>query len=171
MRLSSLQHVTYAIADAMLAGTAEPDAMVERMTASLGVHSAWMMGIARTASRRFGATWAHVGREELRRVIAGTESFQRAWHNEQHQRPVVVRVLKRAPQQLPPPPCLADVALPQLATLGELAAWLEVDHGELEWFAERWRVMPQGFTTSKFLRVCLNTFRRMTAHTGFEWET
>ena len=119
--------------------------MVERMTASLGVRSDWMVGIARTVARRFGARWERVGREELVRVIAGTERLQRAWHNE-HQRPVVVRVLKRAPQQLPPPPCLAAIALPQLATLGDLAAWLEVDDAELEWFADRWRVVPQGST-------------------------
>ncbi|RFU47563.1 RNA-directed DNA polymerase [Paraburkholderia sp. DHOC27] len=146
MRLSSLQHVTFAIADAMLAGPPEPDALVARMTAALGVRADWMTGIARTTSRRFAARWEHVKRDELLRMIAATESFQLAWHNE-HQRPVVVRVLKRAPQQVAPPPRLAHVALPQLPTLGDLAAWLEVDDADLGWFADQWRVMPQASST------------------------
>jgi hypothetical protein len=36
MSLSPLQHITYVIADAMLAGPAEPARMVERMTLLLG---------------------------------------------------------------------------------------------------------------------------------------
>lgn len=146
MRLSSLQLVTYALADAMLAGTPEPDALVERMTASLGARSDWMTGVARTVARRFAARWDGVDRAELVRVLDGIESFQRAWLNE-HQRPTVMRVLKRAPRQLHPPSRLSDVALPKLATLGDLAEWFEVDDGELAWFADRWRVISQGSAT------------------------
>jgi hypothetical protein len=57
MPLSSLQHVTYAIADAMLAGPAEPAAMVERMTLELGASADWMNGLARRVAKRFSARW------------------------------------------------------------------------------------------------------------------
>jgi RNA-directed DNA polymerase len=146
MRLPTVRHITLALADAMLAGPVEPEAMVERMAASLEIRADWMMGIARTVARRFGASWERVERAELVRLLDGIESFQRVLHNEQ-QRPVVVRVLKRAPQQLQPPARLSGIGLPQLATLGDLAAWLEVDDAELEWFADRWRITPQDSST------------------------
>ena len=44
MPQSSLQFVTYAIADAMLAGPPEATAMVERMTLVLGERADWMNG-------------------------------------------------------------------------------------------------------------------------------
>ncbi|OAJ60532.1 hypothetical protein A6V36_01675 [Paraburkholderia ginsengiterrae] len=57
MSSSTLKHVTYAIADAMLAGPAEPDAMVERMTHVLGGPADWMNGLARQVAKRFAARW------------------------------------------------------------------------------------------------------------------
>jgi RNA-directed DNA polymerase len=145
MRLSSLQHVTYAIADAMLAGPAEPDSIVERMARCLGGRSEWMRGLARKVAKRFGARWDSVDRKEVSMVIAGTAGFVAAWQSDI--RPVIAQVLRRPPTQQPPPPSLREVALPQLPTLGDLASWLEVEPADLEWFADRWRVMPQSAGT------------------------
>jgi RNA-directed DNA polymerase len=141
MRISSLQHVTYAIADAMLAGPAEPDSIVERMTCCLGVRSEWMRGVARTVAKRFGARWDSVDRKEVSMFVAGAPGFVAAWRSDM--RPMIVQVLRRAPTQQLPPPRLREVTLPQLPTLGDLASWLEVEAVDLEWFADRWRVMPQ----------------------------
>ncbi|WP_090680974.1 reverse transcriptase family protein [Paraburkholderia phenazinium] len=145
MRLSPLQRITYAIADAMLAGPAEPDSMVERMSDSLGVPSDWMLGLARRVAKRFGARWDSVDSKEVALVVAKTAGFVAAWRSEA--RPFVVRVLRRPPVQQLPPPRLREIALPKLATLGDLAAWLEVEVAELDWFADRWRVLPQGADT------------------------
>ncbi|MFP3563798.1 reverse transcriptase family protein [Paraburkholderia sp. SIMBA_030] len=145
MPLSSLQHVTYAIADAMLAGPPEPAAMVERMTLVLGERADWMNGLVRRVAKRFGAPWDSVGSKELSKVVAETTGFVSAWRGEN--RPRVVRVLARPPFQRPPPPWLHDVALPQLPTLGDLAAWLGIEPDELDWFADRWRVPAQSAAT------------------------
>ena len=145
MRLSSLQHVTYAIADAMLAGPAEPDSIVERMTRCLGVRSEWMRGLARKVAKRFGARWDSVDRKEVSMLVAGTPGFVAAWRSDM--RPVIVQVLRRAPTQQLPPPRLRGVTLPQLPTLADLASWLEVEAADLDWFADRWRVMPQSAGT------------------------
>jgi hypothetical protein len=39
------------------------------------------------------------------------------------------------------------VALPQLPTLGDLAAWLGIERDELHWFADRWRVPAHSAAT------------------------
>nr|WKF57874.1 hypothetical protein HUO10_002368 [Paraburkholderia busanensis] len=138
MSSSSLQYVTYAIADAMLSGTAEPDALVARMTLALGEPAAWMSGLAHLAATRFGARWDSVDRRELSTLIAETPGFVSAWRSDA--RPRVVRVMMRPPVQRPAPPWLQGVDLPQLATLADLAAWLDAGCDELDWLADRWRV-------------------------------
>ncbi|MGF6725986.1 hypothetical protein P3T43_005371 [Paraburkholderia sp. GAS41] len=136
MRLSSLQHVIYAIADAMLAGPGEPDSIVERMTRCLGVRSERMPGLARIVVRRFGTRWERVDRKEVSMMIAGAPGFVAAWRSDM--RPTIVQVLRKAPiQRLPPPRLLApDV------------------HGKMEWLEKqryRTRHLPQGAPTSPAL--------------------
>jgi RNA-directed DNA polymerase len=145
MRLSPLQQVTYAIADAMLAGPAESDSIVERMTRSLGGRSEWMTALASKVAKRFGSRWDSADRKEVSMLIAGAPGFVAAWRSDV--RPVIVQVLRKAPIQRLPPPRLREVALPQLPTLGDLASWLEVEVNDLEWLADRWRVMPQSAGT------------------------
>ncbi|WP_408337295.1 MULTISPECIES: reverse transcriptase family protein [Paraburkholderia] len=145
MPLSSLQFVTYAIADAMLAGPPDAVAIIERMTLVLGERSDWMNGLSRGVEKRFGARWDSVDSKELSKVVAENTGFVSAWRSES--RPRVVRMLPRPPVQRPPPPWLHDVALPQLPTLGDLAAWLEIESNELDWFADRWRVQAQSAAT------------------------
>ncbi|MFM0664312.1 RNA-directed DNA polymerase, partial [Paraburkholderia sediminicola] len=145
MPLSSLQFVTYAIADAMLAGPPDAVAIIERMTLVLGERSDWMNGLSRGVEKRFGARRDSVDSKELSKVVAENTGFVSAWRSES--RPRVVRMLPRPPVQRPPPPWLHDVALPQLPTLGDLAAWLEIESNELDWFADRWRVQAQSAAT------------------------
>lgn len=119
--------------------------MVERMTLVLGERADWMNGLARGIVRRFGARWDSVDSEELSKVVAENTGFVAAWRG--GNQPRVVRVLPRPPVQRPPPPWLHGVVLSQLPTLGDLAAWLEVEPDELDWFADRWRVPAQSAAT------------------------
>ncbi len=119
--------------------------MVERMTLVLGEHSGWMNGLARGVEKRFGARWDSVGRKELSRVVAENTGFVSAWKGENQ--PKVVRLLLSPSVQRPSPPWLHGVALPQLPTLGDLAAWLKIEQNELDWFADRWRVPAQSSAT------------------------
>ncbi|CAD6533494.1 hypothetical protein LMG28727_03078 [Paraburkholderia kirstenboschensis] len=145
MSLSTLQTVTNAIANAMLAGPPEPAAIVERMTCALGEPADWMKGLASRVAQRFAARWDSVDPSAISKVVAETTGFVSAWRSETP--PRVVRTLIRPPSQRPAPPWLQDAVLPQLATLAELAAWLEVEPDELDWFADHWRVPAQQAAT------------------------
>ncbi|WP_370712099.1 reverse transcriptase family protein [Paraburkholderia sp. IW21] len=103
-----------------------------------------MSRLARSVAKRFGSRWDSVDRKELSRIVAEHPGFVAAWQSEN--RPAILRVLIRPPVQRPPPPRLHEVVLPQLPTLGDLAAWLEIEAAELDWFADRWRVPAQNAT-------------------------
>jgi RNA-directed DNA polymerase len=129
---------TIVIADAMLAAEPFHDAVIERMTAALGIRAPWMADVAADALLRFGERWEDAAPAELADLVAGDVGFIAAWKSEQ--RPVVVRIVKREPRQKAPPPRLAHAELPSIATLADLANWLELRPGDLEWLANRWRV-------------------------------
>ncbi|MFM0597292.1 reverse transcriptase family protein [Paraburkholderia dilworthii] len=145
MPSSYLQYVANAIADAMLAGPAQPASIVERMVLALGAPADWMSGLARRVSRRFRKRWDSVGRHELSKIIADHAAFVSAWQSDN--RPRVVRLLTRPPVQRQAPPWLHGVTLPQLPTLADLADWLEVEPEELDWFADRWRAPAHAAAT------------------------
>ncbi len=54
--------------------------------------------------------------------------------------PPVRRYCTEPPVRLPQPPWLAALGLPDLPSVGALAAWLGEPVGALDWFADRWRV-------------------------------
>ncbi|WP_328805981.1 reverse transcriptase family protein [Paraburkholderia solitsugae] len=104
-----------------------------------------MNRLARRVAKRFGPRWDSVDSKELSKVVAENAGFVAAWRGED--RPRVLRVLPRPPVQRAAPPWLHDAVLPQLPTLGDLAAWLEIEPEELDWFADRWRVPAQNAGT------------------------
>ncbi|WP_345812434.1 hypothetical protein AAGS40_00275 [Paraburkholderia sp. PREW-6R] len=141
MSLSTLQYVTSALADAMLAGGPESDALVRRMTFVVGASAEWMVPLAKQIAKRFGARWDRVERQQLSRIVAESAGFVAAWRGDDP--PRAVRLLKLPPAQKPAPPWLHGAVLPNLPTPGDVANWLELDAAELDWFADRWRV-PAG---------------------------
>lgn len=129
----------------MLAGPPEPASMIERTTQVLGEPADWMDRVVRMIAKRFARQWDTVDRKKLAYVIADAPAFYARWISEN--RPKVVRVLRRAPQQRAAPAWLAGVTLPQLVTSVDLATWLEVEPQELDWFADQWRVNACAATT------------------------
>ncbi len=140
MRLS-LEKTANVIAEAMLAGDGDPAGMVERATTALGKQDRWLDRLAVAAAQRFGPRWEDTTQQELARFIAIDEGFHLVWHSAA--RPSVIRLVKRPPRQRPPAGPLAHVALPQLPTAGDLAAWMNLDACQLDWFADRWRASPR----------------------------
>ncbi len=98
-----------------------------------------MPDLAAEALLRFGKRWEDTATDEIAHFLAGHNGFLAAWKNawRNAQRPVVVRIIKREPHQKAPPPRLAHTGLPHLPTLADLADWLELRPGDLDWLANR----------------------------------
>ena len=142
----SLSETASAIAEAMLAGSPEADGVASRVTSVLGEFPQWAHEVTLSALRCFGGHWATIGPDQLSSFIARSPVFVVAWASDAP--PRVARILLRAPEQRPLPPSLQALALPQLPTSGELARWLGLIPAELEWLADRWRVMPDSSGTA-----------------------
>jgi len=139
---SSVRVTTRQIAEAMLAGSPERDAIIARMAAVLGEAQPWTHECADAALARFGANWADADIDALAADLAEAPAFVRAWYGER--RPTVIRVVRRPPEQRPLPVRLAGADVPRWPTCGDLASWLGVSAPELDWLAERWRVDARG---------------------------
>jgi len=132
-----LGQTTDIIADAMQAGEADLIDIVDRVTAVLGKQGRWLPVLVKEVIQKFGHRWRPTERQTLAHFIANNEGFLSVWQSDA--RPVVIRLIKRAPRQSPPVKPLRAVTLPHLPTCGDLATWLSIPPTELEWFADRWR--------------------------------
>ncbi|QGZ64581.1 reverse transcriptase family protein [Paraburkholderia acidisoli] len=139
MRLN-FRDTLVAACDALLAGPPELAGMVARLVSVFGTYRAWMDDVAREAAHGFAPRWDAIPAHELARSLEQLPVFATVFGNAS--RPEVVRIVRRAPVQRPLPPGLEQVSLPRLATLRDLAEWLEVAGGDLAWLATRWRVEP-----------------------------
>lgn len=126
--------VADALADALLAGAPDVEGFVIRGAECLGRPHRWLPGLARRVFQRFGSSLAADDRAALVAMIAADASFQDAWQR--------IRVPRVRKYFLQPPPmgqrrgALAACNLPSLATPGDVAAWLGITTGELDWFAD-----------------------------------
>ncbi|MBB3260131.1 hypothetical protein F4827_005203 [Paraburkholderia bannensis] len=124
----------------MLAGPPDVAGIVGRLTATFGVYGAWMQEVAQQALSAFASRWDATQADELTSVLENAPAFVAAFSSEA--RLEIIRIIRRAPAQRPPPPQLAHIGLPHLPTLHDLAEWLELDDSDLSWLATRWRVEP-----------------------------
>ncbi|MBF5010814.1 RNA-directed DNA polymerase [Burkholderia pseudomultivorans] len=142
---ASLSDTVHTIAEAMLAGSPEPDGVAARIAAVTGDASPWARPLADAATVRFGPRWPDLDIDILARFVADSPGFVRAWYGAD--RPAVIRIVRRPPVQRPLPPPLAGCDVPHWPTCGDLAEWLGLDAAELDWLAERWRVDARGSET------------------------
>ncbi len=141
----SLGQTADVIADAILAGDADAAAIAERVTALLGKQGRWLPALADKVVRRFGSRWADTDREALSYFVAVSEDFVHVWDSDA--RPVLIRFVRREPKQRSPQGALSRLILPQIPTCGDLAAWLDITPGQLDWFADRWHFSSRDETT------------------------
>jgi RNA-directed DNA polymerase len=124
--------------DAMLAGPPDAPGIVARLTSAFGAYAGWMDEIARECAQDFTRRWDDTQAVDLAGLFERNTAFDAAWTSDA--RPEVVRIIRRAPAQRPPPPLLTHLDLPHLPTLRDLADWLELRDDDLAWLATRWRV-------------------------------
>jgi RNA-directed DNA polymerase len=128
------QLVALALADAMLAGEPELAGLKDRCAWTLGRNHRWIAPLCRRAFQRFGSSLDHRDRAKLAQWIHEDPGYHEAWQAARP--PRVAHFFLDPPPMSPRTGALAACNLPNLATSADLAAWLGVSIGDLDWFAD-----------------------------------
>ena len=122
-----------ALAGAILSGDAAVDAIVDRVSRTLGRPWRWIRPMAQRYVERF-ARGVRPRRREVVAFLRSDEGLQRAWAKRGNDLRIVDWLA--APPEMQPAPKAAQWQVPAIESEGALAAWLGVTAGELEWFAD-----------------------------------
>jgi len=128
------QLVALALADAMLAGEPEASGFVNRCAWVLGRKHRWISPLCRRAFQRFGSALDHRDRAKLAEWIHEDAGYRAAWVATRS--PRIAHYFLDPPRMAPRTGALAACDLPSIATPGDLAAWLGISIGDLDWFAD-----------------------------------
>ena len=130
MRTSTLVNV---LANAILSGEQEKDAIVTRLGHVLGRKWRWIPPLA----GRYLETFTGRTRPRRREVVSFLRldrHFAEACHRYGHQIKILHRIA--GPQWMRPVAAAEAWPIPHIETIGALAEWLELDSSELGWFAD-----------------------------------
>jgi hypothetical protein len=131
--MSAKKMIARNLAAAFLAGTWSLRSIVERAAQACGRRARWLSGLARRVlAAASGPIRPDV--ETLAQLIDKDEAFTRICR---HEHLPLRRVFWVIPTMRPAPGAPASWNVPPLASLGALAEWLELESGELDWFAGR----------------------------------
>jgi hypothetical protein len=122
-----------ALAQSLLAGDFNVDAAVSRMAHTLGRHWSWFRPLA----HRYLLTFVQGTRPREREVAQFLEDdrgFRKVWSR--YADKLSIAHLLNESQQMQPVDASRDWDVPEIVSVGELARWLGVEAGELEWFAD-----------------------------------
>lgn len=132
--------VATGLARAFLAGEGSPAAMRERGEHALGRAWPWLVPLALRlhfdSGPPMGERWPAERHDEVVAAILAFPPFLAAFAPEAEWPRIRSHFAYHPPMGSPPPP-LRGVALPALATAGELADWLRVSPTQLDWYAGR----------------------------------
>ncbi len=133
-----LPSVALALADTLLSRPATVGAMIDGIVWATGTPAPWIAPLCNALAERTGEHFHSFSRGELAALIGADEAFQTAW--ESPRPPQILHYCIDLPIVPPAPAWRAALPLPDLPTVADLAAWLGVPTGELDWFADRWRI-------------------------------
>jgi len=121
------------LADAGLAGTTDPHALLARAHAALAGPTPWLPALVEGLASMTPSIWQRTDLASLTDRIAAQPAFAAAFADGNV--PRVRRLILRPPAMLPRPFGLDSCTLPALPTHGELAAWAGIDVRRLVWLA------------------------------------
>jgi hypothetical protein len=125
--------IVNALAKAFVSGEATADAIVERSATLLGRRWRWLRPLAVRYLEAMAAD-SHPRLRDAASFLRNDESFRKAsWR---HRRKLKIENWLQEPPRMEPVAAAEHWGLPRLETPGELANWLEVSVGDLEWFAD-----------------------------------
>lgn len=137
--LKTIRPVAEALARAFLAGEGSPAAMRERGAVALGRPWPWLVPLALHVHFELGPavgeSWSPEQHDRVVTLILAFPRFLAAFESSEEVPRVRGYFPFHAPMGCPPRP-LAGLALPSLATPGDLADWLEISPTMLDWYAD-----------------------------------
>lgn len=125
--------VALGLAQAMLAGPPHRAGLAARLRAATGERGSWIDALAQRIASACALSWPLQRAEALAARVLQEPAFIGAF--ERADVPRLVRYFLHSGKQLPPPLGLDAIDLPALPTVGDLAAWLDIDGDTLDWFA------------------------------------
>ena len=126
-----LKHVARALADAMLSGGPDAREVTARCARTLGQSRRWLPALSRTMIALHGHNWRTGSREALARSIGEHPALRRA---QREGKRLHIRYYYILPALMEPrPAALEECAFPDLPTPADLARWLGISGGELDW--------------------------------------
>lgn len=125
----------------MLAAEATHAGLVASVAWAFEARYPWTDPLCAHILARTGPYFHHFSRAELASIIVAHEAFAAAFDPDKTA-PQIRRYCLDLPRQPAPEPWLAALALPPIASLGELARFLNLDPGQLDWLADKWRPGP-----------------------------
>jgi RNA-directed DNA polymerase len=129
-------HVGAVLAAAFLAGEWTEHGLASRGALALGESPAWLRAVAKRVVARFGRDAPLSRFEDLSTFVRDDDAVYEACKsgvNAPHVRRLVVPDIAMAPVE----GARATWEIPSIPTERDLARWLELDVGHLEWFADR----------------------------------
>jgi hypothetical protein len=122
-----------ALANSILSGEATPDAIVARLSHTLGRSWRWLRPFVRRYLKAFGSG-ARPRRVAVIRFLERDEGLSRALADSRK----LVRIASwiAPPHGMQPAHAARTWQVPAIESVGALAEWLHVTPGELEWFAD-----------------------------------
>ena len=124
--------IAHSLATAMLNGSLSPAGMINRSAEVLGKRPAWLRLLAKRMVAEFGQG-TRPRQFRLERFILDDQGFQKALEKQSVEVVLLPQIRPRMRPASGPP---RTWKVPPLRTSGELAKWLNLTHGELQWFAD-----------------------------------
>jgi RNA-directed DNA polymerase len=121
------------LANAILSGEQEKDAIVARLGHVLGRNWRWIRPLAGRYLETFNGH-ARPRRREVASFLRLDLDFAEACHRYGHQIKILHRIA--GPQSMRPVAAAETWPIPRIETIGALADWLELDPSELGWLAD-----------------------------------
>ncbi len=127
------------IAESLLIGAWQPQAMAERIFWLLQSKPAWVIPLVNEIHAKFKADLPYVTTKQISVFIANNPRFETNWCRLRHQMHVSQFNLK----PIPTPPAKLPCEVPNLDNIKDLSHWLGLSLGQLENYASNWRISNQ----------------------------
>jgi RNA-directed DNA polymerase len=121
------------LSKSFIAGEPELEQIVARGSQALGRPWRWLRPLARRYLESIAGTTRPRQRDVVR-FIAGDPGFERALRK--HADELLVKQWLTEPQQMRPVAAAQTWDVPAIESVGALADWLWLEHGDLDWFAD-----------------------------------
>lgn len=129
-----------ALANSILAGQATPDAVVARLSRTLGREWRWLHPVVQRYLARFGDGSRPRNREVVEFLLRDT-GLARALHRHRNQVEIAAWISPTPSMQ--PAHAARRWPVPAIESIGALAEWLKIMPGELAWFADLKRMIAR----------------------------